>query len=176
MQTFLPHPSFVVSVRCLDWRRLGKQRVEGRQMQSAIQQVRLHHSVWDDLSADDYCQLCRDYCAHVKSETGKRPGWTDHSCTVMWRNNVQALMLYTDCAIREWVRRGYQNTMPLMLASDTDPASIYPGASSTAMPLWLGRPELHASHRRRLLQKDYEWYSQFGWTEKPEGDYLWPRD
>jgi len=28
VQTFLPYPSFQDSARCLDWRRLGKQRVE----------------------------------------------------------------------------------------------------------------------------------------------------
>lgn len=32
MQTFLPYPSFVDSLRCLDDRRLGKQRVEARQI------------------------------------------------------------------------------------------------------------------------------------------------
>lgn len=36
MQTFLPYPDLVESVRCLDYRRLGKQRVEGRQLQTAI--------------------------------------------------------------------------------------------------------------------------------------------
>ena len=32
MQTFLPHPSFLDSARCLDRQRLGKQRVEGYQI------------------------------------------------------------------------------------------------------------------------------------------------
>jgi hypothetical protein len=37
MQTFLPYPSFERSARCLDWRRLGKQRLEARQILRALQ-------------------------------------------------------------------------------------------------------------------------------------------
>lgn len=32
MQTFLPYPDFYLSVKCLDYRRLGKQRVESKQI------------------------------------------------------------------------------------------------------------------------------------------------
>ena len=32
MQTFLPYPNFLQSARCLDYRRLGKQRVECKQI------------------------------------------------------------------------------------------------------------------------------------------------
>lgn len=37
MQTFLPYPSFQDSVGCLDWRRLGKQRVEAKQILLTLQ-------------------------------------------------------------------------------------------------------------------------------------------
>lgn len=36
MQTFLPFPSFVESAKCLDMRRLGKQRVECKQIYLAL--------------------------------------------------------------------------------------------------------------------------------------------
>ena len=36
MQTFLPYPSFVDSARCLDLQRLGKQRVEAKQILTAL--------------------------------------------------------------------------------------------------------------------------------------------
>lgn len=36
MQTFLPHPSFAASAACLDYRRLGKQRVECKQIYTAL--------------------------------------------------------------------------------------------------------------------------------------------
>lgn len=37
MQTFLPYPNFVQSAKVLDWRRLGKQRVEAKQILNALQ-------------------------------------------------------------------------------------------------------------------------------------------
>lgn len=36
MQTFLPYPSFTRSARALDYRRLGKQRIEAKQILNAI--------------------------------------------------------------------------------------------------------------------------------------------
>lgn len=36
MQTFLPYPDFARSARCLDWRRLGKQRVEAMQIYNTL--------------------------------------------------------------------------------------------------------------------------------------------
>lgn len=37
MQTFLPYPNFSISAMSLDYRRLGKQRVEARQLQTTLQ-------------------------------------------------------------------------------------------------------------------------------------------
>jgi len=36
MNTFLPYPDFVKSAQCLDYRRLGKQRVEAWQIYLAL--------------------------------------------------------------------------------------------------------------------------------------------
>jgi hypothetical protein len=36
MQTFLPYPNFAQSAACLDWQRLGKQRVEAKQIYLAL--------------------------------------------------------------------------------------------------------------------------------------------
>lgn len=36
MQTFLPYDDFALSAKCLDWRRLGKQRVEAFQILKAL--------------------------------------------------------------------------------------------------------------------------------------------
>lgn len=136
MQTFLPYPNFTVSAMCLDNKRLGKQRVEARQIQSALQ---------------------------------KGGGWENHPATKMWRGHTIALMLYGDCMIREWVRRGFNNVMPLML----DVTAQYV-RSEAVMPQWLGDERFHSSHRAALLQKDPDWYTQFGWDETPEINYIWP--
>lgn len=139
MQTFLPYPNFTVSMMHLDRRRLGKQRVETRQIQTALQ-------------------------------TGG--GWSSHPATRMWQDHIEALMLYGDCCIREWMRRGYKNTMPLMITAEAD--QVTDALRSIRMPSWLGEEDFHASHRSNLLRKDPDHYGQFGWTESPDMEYIWP--
>ncbi len=87
MQTFLPYPNFEESVEALDDRRLGKQRVEARQILRALE----------------------------KRRTGEPGGWKNHPAVLMWEGHEDALKAYGDAAIREWVSRGFRNAMPLLL-------------------------------------------------------------
>jgi hypothetical protein len=137
LQTFLPYANFAYSASLLDTRRLGKQRVEGRQIQNALQ---------------------------------NGGGWANHPATKMWAGHVESLMLYTDCCIREWIDRGYENTMTLMIVDLSAPF-----VSKIKPPKWLGDEAFHASHRSALLAKDPEFYGQYGWTDEPKIDYVWPR-
>ena len=79
----------------------------------------------------------------------------------MWRPYVNALKHYTNIIIMEWVDRGYNNNM-----------EIY-DFNNMVKPHWLGKESFHSSHRANLLRKDYEYYSQFKWTENPESPYVW---
>lgn len=130
MQTFLPYPDFGASVRCLDYRRLGKQRSEALQLLSAIR---------------------------------NGGGWSHHPAARMWRGYEDALTLYMNCAIIEWVRRGFRNNMQIVTLH-----------SGFVLPEWLGRESFHASHRSNLLRKDPVYYGQFGWLEQPGLPYEWP--
>lgn len=133
MQTFLPYKNFVKSAECLDYRRLGKQRVEAFQILNALD--------------------------------GKSKGWVNHPATRMWRGYEDALKLYHNVCIEEWVKRGYKNTMQLKDVPE-----------DLEMPWWLGDEKLHASHRSKLLEKDFDYYSVFNWLEKPGMAYWWPID
>ena len=84
-------------------------------------------------------------------------GWVNHPAVKMWRGHEMALYL-----------RAVQ-------------LGIITEASSN--PYWISNQEqfkeIASSHRVALLNKDYEWYSQFGWPEdrgyKPETyEYIWP--
>ena len=81
MQTFLPYPAFKKSASCLNYKRLGKQRVEGLQILNAIQGE-----------------------TTLKGKAYK--GWLNHPETIS-----HALMLYTNTMINEWEERGYNNSM-----------------------------------------------------------------
>ena len=83
MQTFLPYPDFKKSVQVLDYRRLGKQRVETFQVLNIL--------------------LART----------PTKGWRNHPVTLMWTGYESALQLYQNYTIQEWVNRGYKNTMQL---------------------------------------------------------------
>lgn len=94
MQTFLPYPDFAESARCLDNRRLGKQRVEAYQILRALER-------FDD---------------------PQRPGWRNHPAVLMWRGYEDALRLYMNATITEWTGRGFRNTMALASMAGTPAA------------------------------------------------------
>lgn len=133
MQTFLPYPDFQRSAAALDYRRLGKQRLEARQL----------------------LRLLRD--------PGNHSGWRNHPAARMWRGYEDALAVYLNAIISEWIRRGYHNSMEL------EPVSNAP-----RLPWWLGDPAFHAAHRANLLRKDPAFYGQYGWWEPPDLPYVWP--
>lgn len=137
MQTFLPYRDFQKSVSCLDYRRLGKQRVEARQI--------------------------LDTCYSLKMNPTISRAWVNHPAVLMWKNYEDALRLYYNCAIKEWVARGYKNNMTLL-----------PEAKQIIFPSWLGNEDFHASHRSNLLRKDSGYYCKFGWKESDNMPYFWP--
>lgn len=133
MQTFLPYADLQQSIRVLDYRRLGKQRVETFQVLNILM-----------------------------GRTSTK-GWRNHPVTLMWQGYEPALQLYQNYTIKEWIDRGYKNTMQF--------EEIIP--DSVIMPPWFGLEALHRSHRSNLLRKDYEYYSQY-FNEPTNLEYYWP--
>lgn len=82
MQTFLPYKDFKKSVQSLDYRRLGKQRVEAHQILNII--------------------LNRT----------ESKGWRNHPAVLMWKCCPNSLKLYFNICLDEWEKRGYRNNMP----------------------------------------------------------------
>ena len=83
MQTFLPYPNLKKSLKVLDSRRLGKQRVEAFQI------------------------------LNVLLERTDKKGWRNHPAVKMWKGYENALKLYLNKAIKLWISKGYKNTMKL---------------------------------------------------------------
>jgi len=83
MQTFLPYPNLKKSLKALDSKRLGKQRVEAYQILNIL-----------------------------LKRTDKK-GWKNHPAVKMWKGYENALKLYLNKAIKLWLSRGYKNTMKL---------------------------------------------------------------
>lgn len=137
MQTFLPYPDFAASLATLDTKRLGKQRVEAMQLVNST------------------LKLAQDPTA--------KTGWANHPARNMWNGYLDALKLYHNLSIQEWVRRGYKNTMKL-----------YDLPQDILLPAWVGDERVHRSHRSNLLRKDAAHYGKFGWLEANDIPYFWP--
>lgn len=135
MQTFLPYNDFQQSVECLDDKRLGKQRVEAMQILNIL--------------------------------TGVNPNarWKNHVAVRMWKGYEEALKLYHNLAIEEWIRRGKNNNMEL----------YYVELGGILYPSWMHDPRLVISHRCNLLRKDFDYYVQFfGDKYDVDAPYWWP--
>jgi len=86
MQTFLPYSDIRKSLKVLDNKRLGKQRVEAFQIINAI-------------------------LGRPKLDGTPYKGWLNHPCSVMWKNHTPLLKVYLNACIDEWIDRGFHNTM-----------------------------------------------------------------
>ncbi len=131
--TFAPYADFQMIAKSLDYRRLGKQRVEAYQ-------------IW-----------------RVLTGASKKGGWRNHPATKAWEGCACALAVYTNTMIREWVARGYNNTMKLL-----------PHCANPKMPWWWGWEPVHASHRAVLNRKKPEFYSFENTGEYDNWGYVWP--
>ena len=183
MQTFLPYPCFIESAKCLDFRRLGKQRVESKQLLNALE---------------------------IRKSGIAKGGWVNHPATVMWEGYEDALKHYMNIMIIEWRLRKYKNTMQFASVQThkrnkliyeakeyekvfelvkNDPCPNCPHSSgiyckdgwygfensqqTINMPPFIGNVDFHSSHRSNLLRKDFKYYSQFGWEEPINLPYIW---
>ena len=146
MQTFMPLPSFVESAAALDYRRLGKQRVEVKQLLHALG-------------------------VPVGGPLPPKPSsWRNHPAARMWKGYEFNLVVYGAAMCQEWISRGYCDSLaPQFLEA----SRLFLG-KPVSQPPWMGNPEFHAAHRSNLLRKLPDHYSRFGWTEPHDLPYIWP--
>jgi hypothetical protein len=147
MQTFLPYPDFKESVSLLDYRRLGKQRVETLQLLKALLQG-----------------------------GGLHGGWSRHPASRMWEGYELALLEYQEATCREWVEvRGYKDTCWVKSqAFFTEEQLADYKAGNYEKPPWLGNDDFHERHRSNLVRKAPELYiPHFGFIPD-DLPYIWP--
>lgn len=101
----------------------------------------------------------------------KGNAWKNHPAVKMWQGYELALLRYQEAVCKEWTSRGYRDTC---LEKSRDVYFSTGRHESLQMPPWWGRDDLHASHRSNLLRKNAEFYSQYGWTEPHDLEYVWP--
>ena len=161
MQTFVPLFGSADTAQVLDRARLNKQALEGWQILMNLVQL--------DPQGD-----------HRVSK-----GWSNHPAVKMWRGHEGVLVSYILRMVLEWEKRGYKSTIG-QKTLQTYIQAVRLGRitrDNHRYPAWMKDKELFAqiasSHRTALLNKDYEWYSQFNWPEddgkRPDSyTYIWP--
>lgn len=147
MQTFLPYPCFSTSAWCLDAKRLGKQRVEAKQLLLAL-----------GIPVGDHLP--------------KRSSWANHPAARMWQGHEYSLCVYAIEVCRGWRRRQYKDS--LLPQFEEAARTLLRNGGDSEVPPWLGDEAFHASHRSNLLRKDPVHYGQLGWLESPDLPYVWP--
>ncbi len=86
MQTFMTYPSFYDSLKSLDNKRLGKQRVEAKQILNVL-------------------------LNRPRKDGEPYKGWLNHPCVRMWRGYENALKEYFNISLMVWEERGFKNNM-----------------------------------------------------------------
>ena len=89
--------------------------------------------------------------------------WRNHPAVKMWAGYEDALRIYMNAMIDEWVARGYKNSMQKMEYSE-----------HPQMPPWLGDPEFHISHQSNLIRKNREFYEPKFLGVPDNLPYYWP--
>ncbi|QHC73007.1 MSMEG_6728 family protein [Rathayibacter sp. VKM Ac-2805] len=145
MQTFLPYPDFHRSVRALDGKRLGKQRVETLQVMRALT---VPGYGWQNHPVTRMWRGYRPALMTYQRETCAE--WTE-------RGFADTCLVKTEEALA---------------AAPEDLAAYLTG--DYALPPWFGDERLHLSHRSKLVTKDEDHYGPLFPDTPPGLDYLWP--
>lgn len=111
----------------------------------------------------------------AKVIAGETSGWSTHPAIAMWRDKPEALMAYQTAICKRWTSFGYRDTCleKTAIILGVPPLSEF-SLVSNALPVWIGRDDVHMSHRSNLLRKLPEHYRQF-WPDEPDDlPYVWP--
>jgi hypothetical protein len=148
MQTFVPiSTSFAASLAVLDYKRLGKQRVEAL-------------TIYNTIRKNDP----RGWGSHPIVRM-----WKDNQFALL----VYGLTACNEWKKRGYVDNIHASFIDALV---NHPYEIehFNNTGQYSLPWWWGDDRVHSSHRASLLMKDRAYYKQFGWHETPKSDYFWP--
>ena len=102
-------------------------------------------------------------------------GWRHHPAVKMWKGYEEALVRYGLEMCAAWTALGHSDTVAATLAAaHGDARTQQELARLVAVPPWLGRDDVHRSHRSALVRKDPAFYGPLFPDADPEEPYVWP--
>lgn len=222
VNTFILCTSYANSMKLLDYRRLGKQRVEASQIINILARVYilaefLKFDRPPSLDFSSNTKLIKSYKSRVKwylnvvekyrkyiKENGYiqintndtilntklskyqlsfkewfskeeyfyseiKLGWVAHSAVLPWIGYEYSLMRYTNASIKEWISRGYNNTMKIYRIKDKKDIP-----NALTKPWWiLLTNAVIKSHKNNLYRKDPVFYENYEYDDVDDGEYVW---
>lgn len=153
MQTFVTFSSFYDTAKSLDNKRLGKQRVECKQILIA---------------------LGLPVGLHVGNPESR---WRNHPAVKMWRGYESGLVRYANVICQEWRLRGFVDNLGDEFAVLEEWLTKLPHHKTWLTyekPPWVYSMDFLWSHRSNLLRKYPEHYRR-EWPVVPDNlPYIWP--
>lgn len=161
---FLPFPNIYYSIKCLDDKRLGKQRLECKQIINLLEEYDRTHII-------------------------PSKGWSSHPAFLSWIGYTNHLKVYFNICVREWINRGFVNNMELYYIDESlfnivecsfdESKAVYDNSKFNiySFPYWITFPPFYKSHQAALLRKNPKYYIKFFGLELGEfinNGYLWP--
>ena len=125
MQTFITHHNFWMSARNLDDKRLGKQRVEVKQILDTCFKIKKSLTP----SLDNDARNLRDPKPRIDLKSHLKIGWRHHTAVKMWYGYEECLGLYYNECVEEWIKRGFVHNM---IISDIMPGNMTVSAKNRA--------------------------------------------
>lgn len=240
VNTFLVCSNYKHNMTLIDWRRLGKQRLEAKQIHEYVVNIRTmwqwyceHPPTNTEGKVEDWSVLypyvpvlsneaslsfseqASRFVARCKwtssvvnryfsldtqlilvsgdeiqqrpikyrcnKEEGERPllflRHARHPSVAMWMGYEDSLKLYFNACVKEWIARGYKNTM-VLFDIENEAAVLH--------PWWVYSDALHNSHKSALLRKEFVRIKEKRWYwDKPfftairstpyyAHGYIWP--
>ena len=154
MITFLPYPDFQKSAQVLDRQRLGKQRLEAKQILEINLGVMLRDKYQCNLTRmQDETHISEEFIVKYWGENIAKVKFENHPAVRMWRTFEPALALYGMTVCTEWKSRGYVDNLMGFFDSVFGRGDKY-----IEMPEWFGLVKFHVSHQAKLISKDYDHY------------------
>ena len=149
MQTFVPAGGdFELGFHALDYKRLGKQRVEAWQILNALRGV------------------------DNEGNPRKSNGWVNHPAVRMWKGHEVALSMYGMACCSVWMGRGYNDSMWGRFLKARNELAI--AGKPIKPPEWLEDPKVALSHKSNLIRKLPSHYKKL-WPDVPDDlPYVWP--
>eukprot|EP01080_Neovahlkampfia_damariscottae_P001350 gene1350-11432_t len=164
---------FQKTAQALDSKRLGKQRVEAMQILNILlKRARIDGKMYTEEETKQLLKenTSKNWPFEIPREKVQKkiikPSWSNHPVTTLWKDHVEALKLYYNCIVEEWIERKYNNNLELEFIDET----------TLDIPPFLNNEEFMIVQRRNMIRKNQEFYSKiFGDLEEKDG-YMWYKD